>query len=84
MECRDAATAEPRYLICAVGRDGTDFRFTPFSLSPTAIPSTPICYYRSNLTHRPPDPELLACLSAAVRGSTGKPFPHLRCVTHER
>ncbi len=28
MECADAATGEPRYVICAVGRDGTDF--TPF------------------------------------------------------
>ena len=30
MECADAATGEPRYVICAVGRDGTDFVFTPF------------------------------------------------------
>jgi hypothetical protein len=30
MECRDAATAELRYVICAVGRDGADFVFTPF------------------------------------------------------
>ena len=30
MECTDAATGEPRYVICAVGRDGTDFLFTPF------------------------------------------------------
>jgi hypothetical protein len=52
-------------------------------ISPTATRSTPMCR-RSNLTHRPPDPELLACLSAAVRASTGKPFPHLRCVTRER
>jgi hypothetical protein len=30
MECRDAATGEPRYVLCAVGQDGTDFLFTPF------------------------------------------------------
>ena len=30
MECMDAVTGEPRYVICAVGRDGTDFVFTPF------------------------------------------------------
>ena len=30
MECMDSMTCEPRYVICAVGRDGTDFLFTPF------------------------------------------------------
>lgn len=30
MECIDAMSAEPRFVICAVGRDGTDFLFTPF------------------------------------------------------
>jgi hypothetical protein len=30
MECTDAATREPRYVICAVGRDGADYMFTPF------------------------------------------------------
>jgi hypothetical protein len=30
MECADANTGEPRYVICAIGRDGTDFLFTPF------------------------------------------------------
>ena len=30
MECMDSMTGEPRYVICAVGRDGTDFLFTPF------------------------------------------------------
>ncbi len=30
MECTDAISAEPRYVICAVGRDGADFVFTPF------------------------------------------------------
>jgi hypothetical protein len=30
MECTDAATGDTRYVICAVGRDGTDHLFTPF------------------------------------------------------
>jgi Family of unknown function (DUF6117) len=30
MECTDAITGEPRYAICAVGREGTDYLFTPF------------------------------------------------------
>ena len=30
MACTDAITGEPRYVICAVGREGTDYVFTPF------------------------------------------------------
>ena len=30
MECADAKTSEWRYVVCAVGREGTDFLFTPF------------------------------------------------------
>ena len=30
MECIGAITGEPRYVICAVGREGTDYLFTPF------------------------------------------------------
>jgi hypothetical protein len=30
MECTDAITGEPRYVICAVAREGTDYLFTPF------------------------------------------------------
>ena len=30
MECLDAATRETRYVLCAVGRDGGDYIFTPF------------------------------------------------------
>jgi hypothetical protein len=30
MECTDAATGEPRYVICAIGRNGSDYVFTPF------------------------------------------------------
>ena len=30
MECTDIATGEPRYVICAVGREGGDYVITPF------------------------------------------------------
>ena len=30
MECTDARTGEPRYVLCAVHRDGTEYAFTPF------------------------------------------------------
>jgi hypothetical protein len=30
MECADAMTGEPRYVICAVGREDGGFVFTPF------------------------------------------------------
>lgn len=30
MECADALTGEPRYIICAVGRDRGDLVSTPF------------------------------------------------------
>ena len=30
MECKDAATGEPRYVLCAVGWDGREFAMTPF------------------------------------------------------
>ena len=30
MECLDATTREPRYVLCAVGRDGSEYVFTPF------------------------------------------------------
>lgn len=31
MECADALTGEPRYVICAVSRDGAEFVFAPFA-----------------------------------------------------
>ena len=78
MECTDAVTGEPRYVICAVGRDGTDFVFTPFGhladgnpYDAYLPPSEPLAGPSRLLI-----PPLSACLSAAVRGSTGKPFPH--------
>lgn len=30
MECADAGTGAPRYVLCAVSRDGDDYVFTPF------------------------------------------------------
>jgi hypothetical protein len=30
MECLDAATREPRYVLCTVGRNDDEFVFTPF------------------------------------------------------
>lgn len=30
VECTDAETGEPRYVICAVGREGSDYVITPF------------------------------------------------------
>ena len=30
MECSDAVTGEPRYVVCAVGRDGDEYLMTPF------------------------------------------------------
>lgn len=30
MECTDTVTGEPRYVICALGRDDGDYVFTPF------------------------------------------------------
>ena len=30
MECTDAVSGVPRYVLCAVGRDGDDYVMTPF------------------------------------------------------
>jgi len=30
IECLDASTREPRYVLCAVGRNGGEYVFTPF------------------------------------------------------
>jgi hypothetical protein len=38
LECADAKNGEPRYVICAVGRDGRDFLFTPFGHLATGNP----------------------------------------------
>ena len=29
-ECTDAATGEPRYVLCAIARDGAGYAMTPF------------------------------------------------------
>jgi hypothetical protein len=50
MECVDAGTGAPRYVICAVGREGGEYLMTPFGhlhegnpfeayIPPTATPS---------------------------------------------
>jgi Family of unknown function (DUF6117) len=78
MECIDAITGEPRYVICAVGREGTDYSSRHLDISPTAIPTTPICRQpKPRPDNRRPD-SVAACrgVDAAVRMSTGKPFPH--------
>jgi hypothetical protein len=38
MECADAVTGEPRYVISAVGREGEEFVFTPFGHLPDGDP----------------------------------------------
>lgn len=48
MECRDATTRETRFVLCAVGRDGRDYVFTPFGHLADGNP------YDAYL---PPDPE---------------------------
>ncbi|WIW90486.1 DUF6117 family protein (plasmid) [Sphingobium sp. V4] len=30
MECQDTQTGDPRFVICAIGRDGSDYVMTPF------------------------------------------------------
>ncbi|BCH27835.1 hypothetical protein MesoLjLb_76200 [Mesorhizobium sp. L-8-3] len=47
MECLDTDTAQPRYVICAVARDGSDYVCTPFGHLAEGNP-----YY----AYRPPDP----------------------------
>lgn len=43
LECADAATGEPRYVLCAVGRDGDDYVMTPFG---HLAPGDPYAAYR--------------------------------------
>ena len=51
MECLDAATGNPRYVICAVGRDDSDYVFTPFGHLAEGNP------YDTYLPPNPDDPE---------------------------
>ncbi|MEO8884086.1 MAG: DUF6117 family protein [Devosia sp.] len=48
VECADAETGQPRYVLCAVGRDAADYLFTPFGHLADANP------YDAYL---PPDPD---------------------------
>lgn len=50
MECLDVATREPRYVLCAVGRDRGDYLFTPFGHLAAGNP------YETYLPHDPDDP----------------------------
>jgi hypothetical protein len=43
MECLEVATGEECYVICAVGRNGSDFVFTPFG---HLAPGNPYDAYR--------------------------------------
>jgi hypothetical protein len=47
LECADAETGAVRYVICAVGRDGGEFLFTPFGHLADGNPYE---------TYRPPEP----------------------------
>lgn len=51
MECLDAVTGGPRYVICAVGRDDGDCVFTPFGHFADGNP------YDAYLPPDPDDPE---------------------------
>ena len=60
MECLDAATREPRYVLAAVGREGDDYVFTPFGHLADGNP------YDAYL---PPDPD---DAEGFVRSETGE------------
>ncbi len=47
VECADAVTGDPRYVLCAVGRDDGDYVMTPFG---HLAPGNPF------ETYLPPDP----------------------------
>jgi len=51
VECTDALTAEPRYVLCAIVRDGVDYAITPFG---HLAPRNP--YEAYELPRTPPDP----------------------------
>ncbi|CAN7700744.1 DUF6117 family protein [Neorhizobium sp. LjRoot104] len=48
MECLDASTREPRYVLCAVGRSDGEYVFTPFGHLADANPFD---------AYLPPDPD---------------------------
>lgn len=47
LECTDAVTDKPRYVLCAVGRDSSDYVMTPFGHLADGNPYD---------QYRPPDP----------------------------
>ncbi len=88
MECKDAVTSEPRYVICAVGRDGTDFVFTPFGHLADGNPFD--AYLPPSEPLPDPSPILIPPLRGlSERGGSrvnGRAVPAssaLRCVTRE-
>ena len=75
MECSDAATGETRYVICAVGRDGTDFLLTPFGHLADGNPYDAYVPPAPNPAGRrkPPDrPRVVTCLDAAAHRVNGQ------------
>ena len=87
MECIDAVTGEPRYVICAVGRDEGISCSHPSAISPTATRSTPT-FHRPNPwpTHRPLIPPLLGLSERGGSRVNGRAVPassDSRCVTRE-
>ncbi|WP_244598690.1 DUF6117 family protein [Rhizobium tubonense] len=66
MECLDSRTSEPRYVLCAVGYDGTDRVFTPFGHLSDGNP------YDAYL---PPDPDNPQGFLTAGRARTDSRLP---------
>ncbi len=64
MECLDSRTSEPRYVLCAIGHDGTDRVLTPFGHLADGNPYD--AYF-------PPDPDnpqgFLDCRPGSIRQS---------------
>jgi len=66
VECADTATGEPRYVLCAVGRDGCNFVMTPFGHPRAGQP------FEAYLPpHASPDAGE-ACAGVRVRGRPGR------------
>jgi Family of unknown function (DUF6117) len=87
MECTDAITGEPDMSSVPSGVRARTTSSRHLDISRTAIPTTPICRQPKPCRDNPqPDP-VAVCrgVDAAVRMSTGKPFPLRlrRCVTCE-
>lgn len=61
MECADAATGQSRYVLCAIGRDGADYVFTPFGHLADGNP------YDAYLPPDPSDPNSFLSKDGPVR-----------------